>query len=518
MSKLFPKRALWLCACCLFAQRATADDATATRALFEHDVARLAAEHNPQLRAALLQADSARWDATGLEAQYTPVIAADASGTQTSTPVLTRSFPSDFRTLLDGTATSKPFIAISASRRADVGVELRKHFLWGTDITLRIAPYVLSTYITPGGFSPFPTGWSSPQYGNILKLSLKQPLLKGSGHAVNEAALRAARVQRDVASHTRDRVASEVLRDALTAYWELWYASNSLKIEEQARAVAVKQRDEAAARVANGSLAPVEALVFETRVATRDEAILNAVRVYRQRELELWQKLGMVGDQGAGAIQAESEPMATLPARDVAERGALTESAELKQLMSSVDLARLKATTAAEPHRTRLDLDAYIQQQILATEPKGEDAWVSKLNAFSAFVGLTLETPVSRDRARAEAAKARLATEIAQQNLREARQRVLAQVGILHDRGLSGEQAIALTERTLEIAKQQLAAEQARYATGSATSLQVLEAEEEVRNAQLRVARLRADFVESVLAIAHYTGDLLGRYVGSSGG
>lgn len=514
MSKSLLRRALL--ACMLGAVGlgdAAAEDSVTGRPLFEADVVRLAAEHNPALQVALLQADSARWDALGLEAQYAAVIAADGSLTQNKTPMLTR------RGFVGGVAAAVavPLLAVNGSRQADAGVELRKHTVWGTDLTLRVAPFVKQTFVSQGAPSFNVPGWSDPQYGGLVKLSLKQPLLRGRGRAVNEAALLAARVQRDTATHTRERVASEVLRDALTAYWELWYAGNSVQIEEQAREVAVKQRDQASARVATGSLAPVEALAFETQVATRDEAILNARLAYKQRELELLEKLGTIGEVEFGTVRAEAEPVASLPPRDVAERAAMAESAELKELFSSVQLAQLQQKTAADQYRPKLDFDSYIQAQGLLYNDELRDVWLNQFNAVGGFLGLSFEAPVNRKRERAEANKARLATEIAEQNLRQARQRIVAQIGVLHERGRSGEEAVTLAERTLDIAKQQLAAEQARYATGTSTSIQVLEAEDKVRNAQLRVARLRADFIESVLSIAHYTGELLDRYVGVAG-
>ncbi|MFT3924737.1 MAG: TolC family protein [Myxococcales bacterium] len=516
------------------AQRVHAQDSVTGKPLFEADVVRLTAEHNPQLKVALLQADSARWDALGLEAQYATVIAVDASATQTRTPMVSRAISTSATSTTPTTPSmdmnaaqavnpyasftkGTPILAISGQRRADAGAELRKHTLWGADITLRVAPSVIQTFTDKRIFSSNVPGWSSPQYGGLVKLSLKQPLIRGRGRAVNEAQLLQARVQRDNQEYSRDRVASEVLRDALTAYWELWYAGNSVAIEEQSRETALKQRDEAAARAATGSLAPVEVLAFDTQVATRDEAILNARLAYKQRELELLQKLGTIGEVPLGALRAESEPVASLPARDVSERAAMAESAELKGLFSSLQLAQLQEQTATNQYRAKLDFDTYIQAQGMLYNPPGSDPWLSQFNAVSGYVGLSFEAPVNRRRERAEGNKARLATEVAEQNLREGKQRIVAQIGSLHEKGRSGEEAVALAERTLGIAKQQLAAEQARYATGTSTAIQVLEAEDKVRNAQLRVARLRADFIESVLSIEHYTGQLLARYVGVTG-
>lgn len=495
------------------AQESSEPSEASAQTLFEADVVRLLAKHSPALQSALLQAESARWDASGLEAQYAAVIAGDVSATQSTNPSLARQF--SLRPETGGQAPAgniQVLIATNRTRRGDAGAELRKHTVWGTDLTLRVATFAFKTHNSQT-FGITPSGSVGPAVGALVKLSLKQPLMRGRGRAVNEAALLASRVRRSTAEFSRDRVASEVLRDALSAYWELWYATSSVKIEEQAKAVAEKQRDQASARVSTGSLAPAEVFAFETQVATREESVLSARLLQRQQELELSEKIGILGQEELNHVNAESEPIATLPARDVAERMALTESSELKELFSSFELSVLQSKTASDSQRAKLDLDSYLQAQGLGNRDIGDAAvQIGELNAVSAYVGLTFEAPVNRRRERAEAAKARLATEVAEQNLRQGRQRVVGQVALLHERGRVGEQAVELAERTLEIARRQLAADQARYATGSATTVQVLEAEDKVRSAELRVARQRADFMKSVLSMSHYTGELLSRY------
>jgi len=55
-------------------------------------------------------------------------------------------------------------------------------------------------------------------------------------------------------------------------------------------------------------------------------------------------------------------------------------------------------------------------------------------------------------------------------------------------------------------------AEQARLSTGASTPLIVVEAEENLRSAELRVARARADLMQTSLKIDHLTGALLLRH------
>jgi outer membrane protein len=473
--------------------------------------------HNPTLRAAMLQLESARWDLLGNEALYDPVLALSASGSQQ--------------------ATSNVFggsVRINTVKRVDASGTLSKHLIWGTDLSLQLSSYVQQSKFTGGlgalsGANMGMTGANSstltlfgfgtfgPVYSLTAKLALKQPLWRGRGRDVGEAALRASRVSRTGSEYTRDRVSSELLRDVLTAYWELWYADAAVAIQQQAREVAARQRDEANARTQSGSLAPAEVLTFDTQVASSDQDVLNATTDRESRVHELARLIG-VENSTLPFDALSDEPLSVQGfVREALEQRVLHASAELREKVNAVELARVQQKTADDPKKPQLDLDSYIQTQGLGLKSVGDaaDQFVSG-DVISGFVGLTYQAPVNGRVLRAEAAKARLATEVAEEQLRETRQRVLAQVRVALDKEASGEQKVALAERTVGIAERQLNAEQLRYQSGSSTPIAVLEAQNAVRTAKLRLARARADWAENALILDHLSGDLLKRYASAS--
>jgi outer membrane protein len=498
----------------LFLLAAPAAAQSEARAVDESGVARLVSQHSPTLKAALLEVDSAQQAVVQYDAQYAPVVVLDTSASQLSTPSL----------FTNG-------VSLNRQRRVDAGAELRKHLLWGTDLSLRVAGSVQESYfrrpsvaassmntpvVLPMGISNFgivPSGTFGPGYGVLSKLTLKQPLLRGRGRDVAEAELSAARSQRTAAQYTRDRVASEQLRDALRAYWELWYAGTALEIQLQAREVAKRQRDEAQARVDTGGLAPVEVLTFDTQVASREEDIAGAAAEQRRAELELRRLVGLAEQPEPLGVADDLPPQHVIAPRAQLEERSLRESAELRERAAAVELARIRARTASDPLRQRLDLDAYAQAQGLGNESASAAfEQFGSLGAVSAFVGLTYEAPVSRRSERAAAAQARIAVETAEQQRLETRQRLLSDLGKALEQSSAQERKVELAEQTAAIAARQLAAEQARFRSGASTALEVLVAEDRLRNAKLRVARARADLVQSELALDHLSGQLLGRF------
>jgi outer membrane protein len=463
--------------------------------LTERDVVTRAVASNPGLRAALLEVERARLSVESEDARYTPTFVVDAGVTRTETPTLT--FDGDTR-LIAGTT-------------AQAGVAARKTFSFGTDLTLRLG----SSYqrrdpgVVVAGFPAQPA--LGPGYGLNARLTLAQPLLRGFGRDVGEAALRTARVQRTASELSRDRVASELLRDVLSAYWELWYARASLAIEERSRALSEQQRNEARARADTGSLAPASVLTFETALATRQEAVLAARTDVERKRATLRQRIGdragVLADPSADALPEPPAP------RTDAHDAALDRSALVRERAAAVTLAEVQAKTASDPLRSRLDLEAYVQAEGLGNDDVGAAAeGAATGQAISAHVGLVYETPFSSTRRNAEAARARIAVDTARAQLEEAKLAVASEVDIALAERAAGAERLTLAERTVEIARQQLTAEQARLASGATTPLTVVQAEEGLRSAELRVARARADLMQTALTIDHLTGDLLVRH------
>lgn len=495
MSKAILARVLPLLsatAALLLAPASGAEEPAGALALTEAEVVSKAVAQNPGLRASVLELESAEWGVVAEEVRYAFVLQIDGGVTRTASPGL----------IPGGVSTAESY-------SAEAGAELRKRLLWGTDLSFRLGG---SWQLSDAARRDLP-GALGPAYGTYARFSVVQPLLRGSGREVGEADILVASARRTSAERARDRTASELLRSVVTAYWELWYADAVVGIQEQSRAVAIQQRDDAAARVKVGALAPADVLSFETRVATRDEDVLNAQVERQRRQAELSRQIGALREGSTLGLPSEDVPPTPAPPPADTEKAALAESVQLRELEAALELARLQARTAEDPQRSRLDLDAYVQADGLGNDEVGPAVkQLGTLGAVSAHVGLTYETPLDDSGRRAAAARARLAVDVAAQRLAEARQSVLSEVRTALTSEAAARRRLALAEETTRIAERQLEAERARFQTGASTALAILTAEDEVRSAQLRVARVRAELLEASLTLQHLTGRLLARY------
>lgn len=508
-------RCQFILPCCLssalIAHAASGEEPPATRLAVE-DVMAITLARNPTIAGSICERKSAALAVQSQAARYAYVLQLDTSWGHLATP-----------SLAAGATQGKGVVTTAQQNSIGVGAQLWKRFSWGTDLTLRLDTMRQSsnTYFSLASLGPLASSFPGarpdgtieshlgPGYGAALKLTAVQPLLRGAGATVVESELHVARANLSTAELARNRTASEILSSALTAYWEYWYASISVEIERRFLEVSRAQSKEAEARIHTGGLAPVDGLTFENQVATRAEDVVNAESERTRRRTDLARILGLAEDSDQLNL-----PLEVVPDTEVSSgrlvNDALAMSPELRQLESAVKVAKVQAQAAGDAFRPRLDLDAYVKAQGLGyNDVPAALRQLSGTEAMSVHVGLTFELPLDDTRHRAERARALLAVETARRKLAEARQRLLSDLENATTKESAANQRVELSGQTLDIARRRAAAEHARYVTGSSTAIQVLDAENAARAAELRMARARADLAQAHVNILHLTGRLL---------
>lgn len=478
------------------------------RKLSERDAAALAVRDNPSLQAALIDVQQADAQLDSAEGTFTPIFSADAGYTHNSSP---RAGPGDS-------------YVFSKSDVWALGSGLTHQFPWGTSIAFRLEGQRVTTSssgtttaATAGGLGGVGTlsSDSGPTYNLLGRASIVHPLLRGSGREIGESQIRLARLSRTAAERSRDQSASALLQDVLNGYWELWYQDRAEAIERKARDTAKRQRDEADQRIKAGALAPVELLSFETRLAQLDQSLATTEASTKQRSVELGRLLG-ADDAGSevGTAATETPRDLTLPlSRSEAYRAAVEESPDVKAQEAQVAVARERAVTAGESERSRLDVEGYVQGESAAYQevPPVASRFATE-PAVSVHVGLVFELPLSGQTRSADRRAAELGVQSAQARLESVRQGVRAQVAAAFVQAEAARRRVELAEKTVTVAAKQLEGQQARYENGSAILLEVQQAEDSLRSAQLSVERARVDSVKSMISLEHLTGRLLTRY------
>jgi outer membrane protein TolC len=456
------------------------------------------------LHVALLRASQDRYAVLAEQGLYAPTFSASAGYTHTRTPSL-------YDIPAMGGMDARYETRVGSSDVVDLGAGLAKPFSFGTVVSASLfgQRFLRSTDASFGGSA------RGPGYSLVGQLAVTQPLLRGAGRDVGLASWRQAKLQLSATELAAQQTASTLLSQVVSAYWELWYAGEVVRINGASQELARAQQEQADQQVQSGALAPASALPYATRVAELEEAVLGARTELRRRELLLAQLLGEDGGVGGSLAAGDSPepPSADEPAIGSATSDALATSYTRKQLQAQLALVKDQLKVTGDPLRPRLDLDAYVQAEGLGNRsvPPAFEQF-GKMEAVSAHVGLTFEMPLSDERRSAQVEQAQLSAHVVSQQLREHDLNVRSSVANAIAQRRAARERVELAARTEKVARAQAEAERARFQAGGSIALVVQEAEDSLRQAQLRAQRARVDLVLADLALAELRGQLLSRY------
>ncbi len=369
-----------------------------------------------------------------------------------------------------------------------------------------------------GGFSDnifkFSPDDPDRNYNTTLSAGFTQPLWRGRGRKYARSGQARAELNRDAASLDRERVANQVVGQIINAYWELAYAWRDLTIRRASLALAEEQLRNTRARIEAGAVAPTEALAVEQIIASREEAILNAELSIIDRSISLRQLAGLE------ISPTELELWALAPA-DISPRSfdldaLMTQAFEQNPTLLALRVRREELVLIAEVRENdtapALDLD-------LQAGPTGSAGALSdavsdtlKFQDLTFRAGLTLRHTIGQRGARGRVMSAREQIYRIDVDLGEGKAQLARDLVRAVKQAEVAQNRIALGDKVITLAEQNVAAETARFELGRATNFDVLQRQDELEQAQLQRARAVIDYLSAVTSVDALTGALLGRY------
>lgn len=373
----------------------------------------------------------------------------------------------------------------------------------------------LSRSLSSGGFLVFGArSRFSDIFENGLSASYTQPLLRNRGRRIARAGIRRAQLARDAAVLARASEANVAIREVIAAYWELAFALRDLEIRQNSLLLAQERLRNTEAGIQAGAVAPTEALAVRQSIATREQEIVGSELVIAQSALELRRLAGL--EIGPGHVELGIDaPLAVSPQPfDVDElvRRAYAQSPTLAQL----EVLQKDAAIEVELTENGLlpELDA-----ALAIGPTGtSDSLGESLGRMIKFDGVTVSASLTyRDtigRRSATGAHRRARAEHHKQIVRmnDVKAQIASAIVIAVKQAQAAQKRIELSQQAIELAEKNIEAEKARFELGRATNFDVLQRQEELKQAQLRQARAIVDYLEAVASIDALTGDITARY------
>jgi outer membrane protein TolC len=456
----------------------------AAETLTEEQAVALALEHNPGLRAAVLDRLAGEQAIRAAEHAYEPVLSAGASGGHSE--------------------SSGGEIGSSDGLTVDAGVVWTSP--WGTSVSAGVSGSWYDREVTGAMLG---STERQPALGVEARVDAAQPLLRGAGLDVGEAELRSARLADLAARYALDEEAAALLCDVRTAYWELWYAQAALQVQTAAHDLAVRQLAEAQARAeALGLLADSEVLRFASAEASLAESLALAGADRRARAVELGRLLDLPAEQAQALEAVEPGPTPVVPDSTARVTELARESSStLLRLAAQVAATREQVEVAEDALQPRLDLIA----AFAVGESWAGDDYMATWDRpyFTVTAGLRLELPFANDRAEAQLAEAQYQADAAQARLDEQARAFEAEGALLLDRCWTARHRLELAQQSADAARRLAEAERGRLRLGLSTALEVVQAQEDQRGSELRCLRAAVDQAVAALAVGRLTGLLL---------
>ena len=346
-----------------------------------------------------------------------------------------------------------------------------------------------------------------------LSLSLTQALLQGRGRETNLLAVRRARLDLDISEAELSAFTEAVVAEVETAYWNLWLARQTIRISENALAVAEKQLQELRTRIEVGNLPRNEEAVALTEVSRRQQILIDARANLTARQIQLLQQIAP-NQASAASLMPESTPQLPTPdpqdTPDDHTRLALQTRFDLREAQLRAQQHRLDTQLTRNGLLPRLDFFANLSKTGFG--PDSSAAW-SDLDGegYDVQAGLRLQRTLGNrpeDSRHLEALFRQAQADLAIENLKH---RIRSEVHLAHNELERARQQIDAAAETRRLQELTVAAEIERFEAGSGTALMVAQAQRDLLSAQIEEQRARVQARLALLRLHRTDGTLLDR-------
>ena len=248
----------------------------------------------------------------------------------------------------------------------------------------------------------------NPQYPSAMTISWSQPLFRNLLYDDARHHIEVARKNQALSdAQFRQRV-TEVVTQAVDAYWELVYAVRNVQVQTEAVDLARQQVESNERMVKQGLLAPIDVTEAETQLDNFEQNAYSAQENLTRAENSL--KVLMLGSRlaelWAKALVPETPLDLAAPKIDVGEAisNAVAHRPELEQVKVSRAINEADSRYYREQTKPQVDLIAtYVGNglagHILPAQPNpltaGTDAIVARINQLSQIEGLPPVPPIS---------------------------------------------------------------------------------------------------------------------------
>ncbi|MBU6208764.1 MAG: TolC family protein [Planctomycetes bacterium] len=345
-----------------------------------------------------------------------------------------------------------------------------------------------------------------------FQLDLSMPIMRGFGLRANTASIVIAKMESQQVDARTLLETIRILANAEKSYWQLYAARRIMEVRERQHALAEEQLARARRRVDQGEVAPIELLRAQSGIGRTIEQLIvadNQLRL-RARALKRFMNAPQFPVDGPTMLDptTPSDPLGLDLDPAKLTRMAIANRMELLDLELQLAIDAERVALARNEALPLFTMD--YQYQVLGDDSGLASAYGNLGDADPFIASVNASIPLGN-----EARRVRLSQAITRrlQRLATKESRVQTITQEVHDavdnvRGAWRRVVAARLES--RFAERTLLAEQRQFDVGLRTSVEVLDANARVADAQSREVEAAAQYETSLVDLAFATGTVLG--------
>ena len=330
----------------------------------------------------------------------------------------------------------------------------------------------------------------NPAYNADVTLSVKQPLLKNAGSAVNKLGIRRAEIALTVAELNYKGSVLQLVSDTEVAYYNLVFAREQLKVRRLSLELAEKLYEENRTKKDTGVATDLDVLQSEVGVAIARRTVLLAQQQVSDSQDNL---LNIIGQFEFDSVLGDvSLPATTKLQPDFQRSYELARASFPSYLAALSSLEEFEfALVAAKRNRLpSLDLGGAVGYNARDSSASSAFDRLPDGDGYSWQIDLSLNIPWGLRAEKAEYQTALNALQRQKLRLRQIDQSLTVQVRNTVRSVETNLESVTISAQATSLSEKQYELEKARFDAGLSTSRRVLEAQDDLETA--RVAELQS--------------------------
>jgi outer membrane protein TolC len=367
-----------------------------------------------------------------------------------------------------------------------------------------------------------------PLLSSNIFAQFTQPLLRNFSIDQIRQQVKNSQKLRDLSDIQLQAVITGTSRNVRNAYWDLSYAIDNLKAQQESLKLAQQSLSDNRKRVEIGTLAPIDIVQAQAEVASNEERVILAEAAIKRAQDNL---RTLILDPGTPNFWATSfQPTDAAPFQEAgidmegAVRNALDKRSDLRSAKNSIERSDvdirylrnqiLPDVSAQATYITRgiggtqltpvnfeaLSAGLPLSRQVVASRGFGTvlgDVFQSAYPDWT--LGVQISYPLGTNTAQTNLARARLQYQQAQTQLKSLEMQIAAQVREFARQVQTNQKRVLSAKASRELQEKKLEAEEKKLAAGMSQSFFVFQAQRDLALARTAEIQAIADYNKSVV-------------------